>query len=375
MTAALAMPALAADNAFDGETLSQYKEEGAIPYPTDIQLMEQSDRNYLHKSFTVAANYDPNKLVKPTFSQGGYRYRFSEIIQRESTPASTTKNVTENKSINSLSGDKNEILEQLGTKLPYSDDDGYAGELFLISESLSISEIGQTSYTYMVADTRNFEGLASNDIAGIPKSVSKNGMTLPLQSVAWKVSGSNHVGYSELPTSYTATAYYSAPASGTKPSGYNATASFSGEVMKELMGKSTYTIVYEGEQIIIPFNFVPLIIAGVIIAGCIVALIIFWRMRKNCEVYVFNAGVPELYSKLRVSLKKPIIELRQLSGIEIRLMFSGYFSKHLLDQKIFVVSKFKNSRFDLNGMQVVDLMLPGEKDKEEIVNAANAERT
>ena len=113
--------------------------QAAVPYPTDIQLVEQADRNYLYKTYTVAANYDPDLLVELAFSQGGYRYRFSEIIQRESSPASNTKTVTESKTVDSSTNDQAEILALFGGKLPYSDAEGYEGELFLIPESLIIS--------------------------------------------------------------------------------------------------------------------------------------------------------------------------------------------------------------------------------------------
>ncbi len=349
MVVMLAAPALAAgpDPVGTGEARQEDAAQTAIPYPTDIQLIQQGERNYLQKTFTVAADYDPDSLVEPVFSQGGYRYRFSEIIQRDSTPASATKTVTESKTVDSDTDDRAAIIEKLGNKLPYADEEGYEGELFLLPDSLAVTETGRTSYSYNVTDVKLLEGLASNDMAAIPKSVVKNGLTLPLQTVDWQVTGGEGMGYSEVPTSYTATAYYSAPATGTRPSGFTATAAFSGEVIKELIGKSTYTIVYEGEQIIIPFNFSPFIIAGLIVAGCVIACAILWRLRKNVEVYVYQAGVPELYAKLRVSLKKPIIELRQLSDVEIRLMFD------------------KHTRFDLNGMRVVDLWLPGEKENKE----------
>jgi len=342
----------------------------ATPYPTDIQLVEQGERNYLYKSYTVAASYDPDQLVEPVFSQGGYRYRFSEIIQRDSTPASASKTVTESRTVNSETDDQASILALLGNKLPYSDADGYKGELFLVPESLMVSETGRSSYSYTVSDTRSFDGLANNDMANIPKTVNKNGMTLGLQTVDWQVTGSEGMGYSDVPTGYTAVAYYSAPATGTKASGYVATASFSGEAMKELIGKNTYTIVYEGEQIIIPFNYIPLIIAGVIIAGCIVACIVFWRLRKNVRVYVYQAGVPELYAKLRVSPREPKIDLRQLSDVEIRLVFDKGFTKKMLNQRVFIISKYKNTRFDLDA-STVDLRLDGVNDspkkKEETV--------
>jgi hypothetical protein len=278
---------------------------------------------------------------------------------------SATKTVTESKTVDSDTGDQAAILDLLGNKIPYSDEEGYEGDLFLLPESVATTETGQTSYTYTITDVRQLEGLNNNDMAVIPKSIVKSGLTLPLQTVDWQVTGGEGMGYSEVPISYTATAYYSAPATGTKPAGYTTTANFRGDVIKELIGKSTYTIVYEGEQIIIPFNFTPLVIAGLITAGCVIACVVLWRLRKNVEVYVYQAGVPELYAKLRVSLKKPIIELRLLSDVEIRLMFDRSFAKRLLDPRIFVVSKYKNTRFDLNGARIVDIMLPGEKEKTE----------
>lgn len=359
MTVMLAAPALAAGPAPTGENEAA---QTVIPYPTDIQLMEQGERKTLHKTFTVAADCEPDSLVEPVFVQGGYRYRFSEIIQRDSTPASASKKVTESRTVDSETNDQAAVFALLGNKLPYSDDEGYEGELFLLPESLLITETGRTSYTYSITDVRRIEGLASNDMANVPKSVVKDGMTLPLQSVDWQVTGGEAMGYSEVPTGYTAVACYSAPATGTRASGYTATATFSGEAIKELIGKSTYTIVYEGEQIIIPFNFVPFIIAGVIAAGCIIACVILWKLRKNVEVYVYQVGVPELYAKLRVPRKNPRIKLMQLSAVEIRLIFDKHFAKHLPDQRIFVESKYKNTRFDLNGSSIVDILLPGERD-------------
>lgn len=326
-----------------------------IPYPTDIQLMEQGARNYLYKTYTVAANYEPNLLVESPFSQGGYRYRFSEIIQRDSTPGSVSKTVTQTSTVASSTDNKAEILALFGDKLPYSDSDGYEGELFLIPESLTISESGQTSYSYTVSETKQFDNLDSNDMAYIPKTMVKNGMTLPLQDVDWQVTDSQSMGYSTVANKYTATAYYSAPATGTKASGYTATASFSGNVVKQMIGKNTYTIVYEGEQIVIPFDFVPVILAGVVVAGCIVAAILLWRMRKNVTIYTLQQGVPELYAKIRISPKNPVLDLSRLTDVAVRLVFDKQFVKALYDQKVFVIGRFTNYRINITGSLVQEL--------------------
>jgi len=365
MTIAFAIPALAANplQASTGEdSYGEAIQQESIPYPTDIQVLYQSGRNFLHKTFTVPADIEPGGLIQPDFIMGGYRYSYSSTILRETTSGASARRVTEIKTIESNTGDRAAIIAALGNQLPFSDDYGYVGELFLLPDTLSISEMGRVTYSYTVSDVRRFEGLSDNDMANIPRTVVHNGRTLQLQSVDWQVT-SRHDG--TIPTGYTAIARYSAPAIGTRSAGYIATATFSGEVSRELVGISTFTIVYEGEQVIIPFNHIPLLAAGLIIVGCLIVLAVLWKLRKNVEVYVYQAGIPELYTKMRVSLKRPIIVLRQLSDVEVRLVFDKRFAKRLMDQRIFVVSKYINTRFDLNGMRVVDLWLQGDKDEED----------
>lgn len=346
-----------------------YPSGDMFPYPIDIQMASQGDLNYLYKTYTVAANYNLDLLVEEDFSQGGYRYRFSEIIQRDAVPGVSTKTATQSKSVESETDEEAAILALLGDKLPYSDAEGYEGKLFLMPESLNIRETGQEPYSYTVTDTKKYEDIANKDWALIPKTTEKNGMTLQLQDIDWQVTGSASMGYSEVPTSYTAVAYYSGIASGTKADGYIATVSYSGEVKKETVGKNTYTIVYEGEQIVIPFNFVPLILAGVIVAGCVVAAILIWRTRKNVTIYTLQQGVPELYAKVRVPPKNPVIDLSRISDVGVRLVFDKRFVKSLYDQKVFVIGRFTNYRIGITGSLVQELPPqryeePGQRDDE-----------
>ena len=335
--------------------LSGQSSDQGTPYPTDIQLFEQGDRNYLYKTYSVASNYSPDLLVEDPFSQGGYRYEFSEIIQRDSIPGSTSKTVSQTRSVESDTDDRAEVLALFEDQIPYSDADGYEGDLFLRADSLSITENGREPYSYTLTETKSFEGLDSNDLAAIPKTVVKNGVTLSLQDVDWQVTGGESMGYSTVPVEYTAVAQYTAAASGTKATGYTATASYSGEVEKETLGKNTYTIVYEGEQIVVPFNFVPLIIAGVIVAGCIVAAVLIWRTRKNVTIYTLQQGVPELYAKVHVSPKNPVIDLSRISDVGVRLVFDKSFVKALYDQKVFVIGRFNNYRINITGSLVQEL--------------------
>ena len=320
------------------------------PYPIDIQLSEQGGRSFLYKTYTVAAGYAPDQLVEEPFSQGGYRFRFSEIIQRDSMPGSTGKPVSQTKSVESATDDRTALLALLGDKLSYSDADGYKGELSLVPESLSVTETGKEPYSYTVIDTKYIEDLENKDWALIPKTIQKNGLTLALQDVDWQTEG-----YNEDPVSYTAIAKYSAVASGTKTSGYLATGTFTGEAVKQTAGKNTYTIVYEGEQIVVPFNFAPLIIAGAVLAGCIVAAVVLWRLRRNVTIYTLQQGVPELYAKVRVSPKNPVLDLSRITDAGVRLVFDKRFVKSLYDQKVFVIGRFTNYRINITGSLVQEL--------------------
>ena len=128
--------------------LSGQSSDQGTPYPTDIQLFEQGDRNYLYKTYSVASNYSPDLLVEDPFSQGGYRYEFSEIIQRDSIPGSTSKTVSQTRSVESDTDDRAEVLAMFEDQIPYSDADGYEGDLFLRADSLSITENGREPYSY-----------------------------------------------------------------------------------------------------------------------------------------------------------------------------------------------------------------------------------
>ena len=54
----------------------------------------------------------------------------------------------------SATDDRAALLALLGDKLPYSDANGYKGELSLVPESLSVTEIGKEPYSYTVTDTK-----------------------------------------------------------------------------------------------------------------------------------------------------------------------------------------------------------------------------
>jgi hypothetical protein len=331
----------------------------AIPYPIEIQLVAQGDRNYLHKTFMVEADYDPDRLVEAAFSQGGYRYRFREIIQKNHTPGSTEKTASEGITLETDTDATKTVLSMFQERLPYLDDEGYHGDLFLVPESLHITEAGRSPYSYTVSETRKYFDLSRNDPSLIPKTIITNGMTLSLQGIDWQVVSSNKMGYSDVPTGYTASATYTGIASGTKVSGYIASVTYSGEVVKQLAGKSTYTIIYEGEQIVIPFNYIPLLLAGLVVVGCIVLCVVLWKNRKNVEIYTMQQGEPVLYAKERVKPNCPVIDMRNVKT-EARVVLDRRLQKQLMefDSTIVVRGCNKNYAFSTNKSRTLLIPAP-----------------
>lgn len=63
----------------------------------------------------------------------------------------------------------------MGNQLPYSDADGYKGELFLMPETLSVQETGQEPYSYTATAVREYEDLEQRDWALVPKTTEKMG--------------------------------------------------------------------------------------------------------------------------------------------------------------------------------------------------------
>ena len=225
--------------------------------PTKIWTEEEDGFHLLKKTFVVDAGVSPSVLMEGSITRRGISYQYLEMYKEELPGSTETKTVSQKETIATSSKDQNTIAAQAEQTLSY-DQDGFKGELTLDSSGVVAEESGRQSYSYGVNDTRTYTGLASNDPYLVPKEVNKNGVTLSLQDVQWTPTGVKADG-SGLPSGYTATASYSGKGWGSKVTGYTATLPYSGEVTREIPGKVQYTLVYEE----IPLEPVPEEPAGV----------------------------------------------------------------------------------------------------------------
>lgn len=108
--------------------------------------------------------------------------------------------------------------------------DGYSGVLTLDHTTIQTEAAGYTTKYYTITDTKQFTGLERKRSLYVPTTTVKNGSTLKLSDISWTVTGTGLADDTLVPTSYTATATYTATGSRSVATGYVTTASYTGEI-------------------------------------------------------------------------------------------------------------------------------------------------
>ena len=263
---------------------------GMTAVPEDVETRQDGEKMEIIKVYHLSPEEDPQLLIEEPFEQDGYEYQYESMVKEEET--------TENKKLAektiTLETDTNDleaILQQVEGSIPYDEGDGYTGTLTLDPSSIKTEAAGYATSSYTVSDTRTYTDLAYNDSSLIPQTVQKNGMTLSLSSVSWQGQGGTGANGSLIPTSYTATAYYSGVGSRTYATGYVTEAKYSGEVT-QTETENIYTLTYSGKLIPPPepeeeepdWTMLGFLAAGVTVALILIAVVLasFIReIRKN----------------------------------------------------------------------------------------------
>lgn len=204
------------------------------PVLRDVITENNGDVYRISKVYDAPPGYPPESLVEADFEKQGIRYQAGDVIQVRENHREETKLAAQTMS---LSHERKEGAV-LAPILDYSMD-GFTGQLQLDRNSIVTAPTGQKGYSYTVTDTREISGLARNDTYAVPKTASKNGVALKLADVSW----------TNLGTSYTATAVYTGTGYGSKTTGYSTTAVYTGEVHRDTLDSVTWKVIYEGTPI------------------------------------------------------------------------------------------------------------------------------
>lgn len=300
------------------------------PVLKDVRIVSEDGQHRIIKTWEASPDYDSEQLVEPEFQKNGYAYKknyllmVSENQQKQSKLASETVTVSH--------AQKNGAVAQLAPLLDY-DQEGYKGQLTLDVASIYTEAANKSSYSYAVTDTREYTGLERNDTYNIPKTVTKDGVTLQLADVDWTAMGEG---------SYRALASYRGTATGVNVSGYVSTATYIGEVQKNTLDSITYAVVYEGTPIPLPPpDYLPYILTGAGVVLLAVCFVVIWNRRRNAKIYALIDGQYRVVQRIKVSYIDPIIDLTapSLGGIarDYLVVIDRFAAKRLNNQFIRVI--------------------------------------
>jgi len=282
--------------------------------PENVVSENRDGRQLIVKTYSLPPDADPSELVEEPFELEGYTYHHLETVKEEQL-FEDSKFQTETVTLETDTNDLATILEQLAPTVEYSKD-GYSGTLTLDHTSLQTEAAGYTTKYYTITDTKQFTGLDRNDPSYVPTTTVKNGSTLKLSDISWTVTGTGLADDTLVPTSYTATATYTATGSRSVATGYVTTASYTGEVTAEGVEAVKYTVTYLGSPVglLDGFNPVWLLAAGGLLLLVCAGIGIYVLKRPRAVIYAMNArGVA--YKKLgkqKISPRTPKLDLTKL---------------------------------------------------------------
>ena len=291
--------------------------------PVSTELVEINGVPTLTNTFELAPDVDPALLREEPFSQDGYWYRYQRM-DKSDQEITDEKEAEETVTVDAPSGELADVIGQFPATRQYSKD-GYTGELLLDVQSITVEATGYSTVTdsHPHTVTKTYE-LAYNDRSLVPESVQADGLTLPLTDLSW--SEASNVEDSDVPASWTATATYSKTTYTSREvaDGYQATATYKGEVAKTGVGSVIYTVTYTGSKIPVLPGLNPDITVSqiAIVTGLVILLLlalVFRYIRWHiARVYVYNAErrIHDVVSRQYVRVRTPKIRLSALQGHE-----------------------------------------------------------
>lgn len=219
----------------------------AMEVPTGSVIQNLNGVQQCIKTYTVAPGTDPATLIEEPFDLEGYTYTYSSMTKQENV-FTEEKEQSETVTVTTEKKDLEKVLEALSPTLEY-DDGRYTGTLNLDHTTIQTEAAGYETHSYTVSATKELDNLDSNDMAYVPGTTVKDGVTISLSSVDWQVQSTMLVGDFLVPATYKAVAYYSGKAYYSAATGYISTAEYKGTVSCCEVKDITYTVTYVGTPI------------------------------------------------------------------------------------------------------------------------------
>ena len=311
----------------------------------ELELSINEDKTKAIKIFESTEDIDFKNVIFEYFEKDNFKYSKDNIIVDRITKENK-KEQQENLSIIITKFEKEnlnneQLLDLFQDVLPY-EKEGYKGILEKDFFSLKVepnqneSITTYSNKTITLTENKSYYGLESNDYSLIPKTITKNGITLNLVNANF-VSTNNEaissVANKGVSTLYNCNAVYKGsynkkiPSTKTNILYYKVTLTYKGIISKEIFEKNIITVTYKGEKL--KDNTIPIAVATTTSATGIFGFIVFLFTKRNVKVYNFSNGAYELIGKCKITEKNKTINLTTLS---IKAKSNVY--KILLDKNI-----------------------------------------
>ena len=315
-------------------------------YANDLKEIKMSildDKVKAVKVFESTQDIDFKNVVFEDFEKDNFKY-VKDSINVDRITKEDKKEQTETISFiltKEQVADKNKVLKLFQEKLQYKKD-GYYGLLSKNENTLKIEPNkteSNTTYKKQVVtlnENKTYYGLESNDYGLIPKTITKNGVTLNLVNANF-VSTNNEaistVANTGVGTLYNCNTTYKGsytkkiPNTKTNVIDYKVSVKYKGNISKEVFEKNIITVTYDGEKLFDPT--IPVEVATTTSATGFFGFIVFLFTKRNVKIYNLNNGIYELIGKCKITEKNKNINLNIIS---IKAKSNIY--KLLLDKSI-----------------------------------------
>lgn len=283
------------------------------------QIVNKDGTEYVYRNYSILQKEESNFLneLPKEITLQEKKYTFQEKTVDGGNEIET-KQISKSKKITSNTNNKEKLLNELGLTEEYKDNEGYTGEYYIDENSLKIKTNYNGYKEYLVEETKEYKNLEKNDLDYLPKQIKKDGKTLDLLNITWKVENTKFLGDNEVPDKYTAVCYYARKKRVDVPNTYTVTVNYIGEAKKTIEKPLHYTVVYkEIKEVPIQeekINYMPII--GTVSGATTFFVIVFFIARKNAYIYNLQDGKWVLVGKAYIS-KKPKINLDKFAHLEI----------------------------------------------------------
>lgn len=300
---------------------------------TDPNIILSNDGSFLTKTYQVLEKDSINFIdnLEKELEVDGVKYNFTNYTSEGGNTTDTIQ-INTSKTITSKTNNIQSIIEQLGEVINYNED-GYVGEYVLDTQNINVKTNYNGFREDLIEKTINYTNLERNDLDFIPKQTIKNGFTLDLLNVEWKVENTQMIGNYEVANTYTAKCYYAGKQRINYPNTYTVTANYSGTATKTTENPITYNVKYKKVELPIQEveeekqnNIIP-ITTGT--TGII--LIICFFLTRNITVYNFKDGVYKKVGKTRLKTNNTV-SLNRFIILESTNKYKLEFSKALTNK-------------------------------------------